>query len=83
MSDTLKKRRKLPDALPFGVFTREIEIITAVDFRKSPGDVLMQAQLGKTFVITKQGTPVAVLQQLPGETLVLQISRDGKVTYGR
>ena len=78
-----QKRRRLQEALPFGVFFRSIEVITAVDFRKSPGDVLMQAQLGKTFVITKQGTPVAVLQQLPGETLVLQISRDGKVTYGR
>ena len=37
------------------------ETITAMDFRKAPGDVLMQAQMGKTFKITKNGVIVAIL----------------------
>lgn len=35
--------------------------ITAMDFRKSPGDFLTQVQMGATFNITKNGHPVATL----------------------
>lgn len=37
------------------------ETITAMDFRKTPGDVLLQAQMGKVFNITKNGVIIAVL----------------------
>lgn len=37
------------------------EEISMMDFRKAPGDVLTQAMLGKVFVITRNGRPVATL----------------------
>jgi antitoxin (DNA-binding transcriptional repressor) of toxin-antitoxin stability system len=37
------------------------EEITVSDFRSRPGDVLMQVQMGRTFTITKNGKPVAVI----------------------
>lgn len=39
----------------------QTETITAMDFRRAPGDVLLQAQMGKTFTITKNGVAIAVL----------------------
>ena len=39
----------------------QTETITAMDFRRGPGDVLLQAQMGKIFHITKHGVTVAVL----------------------
>jgi prevent-host-death family protein len=41
--------------------TGKRETITAMDFRRTPGDILLQAQLGKVFEITKNGVVVAVL----------------------
>jgi len=41
----------------------ETETITAMDFRKAPGEVLTQVSLGKTFVITKNGRPIAVVSR--------------------
>lgn len=41
------------------------ETITAMDFRKHPGEVLASVVLGKAFVITKQGKPIAYLCQPP------------------
>jgi len=43
------------------ILTGQTETITAMDFRKGPGDVLLQAQLGKTFYITKHGVVIAEL----------------------
>ena len=37
------------------------ETITAMEFRRTPGDVLLQAQMGKVFEITIRGVIVAVL----------------------
>lgn len=39
----------------------ESETITAMDFRRTPGDILLQAQMGKTFNITKNGVIIATL----------------------
>ncbi len=41
--------------------TGQEETITAMDFRRTPGDVLLQAQMGKRFNITKNGVVIAVL----------------------
>ena len=41
--------------------TGQRETITAMDFRRAPGDVLLQAQMGKTFEITKHGVVIAIL----------------------
>jgi len=59
----------------------KFETITAMEFRRQPGEVLNSAQLGKVFLITKQGKPVAVLSGLPGEQLSMLINSAGKVTY--
>jgi len=42
-----------------------IETITAMDFRRSPGEVFMGVMLGKRFIITKQGKPVAMICGVP------------------
>jgi hypothetical protein len=47
------------------------ETITAMDFRRGPGDVLLQAQMGKVFSITKNGVVVAVLS--PPEMNALEL----------
>lgn len=59
----------------------KIETITAMDFRRQPGEILDSVALGKTFVITKQGKPCGVLQPLPGETLTIVVKRDGSMEY--
>lgn len=57
------------------------EEITAMDFRKSPGEVLDSVRLGKTFLITKQGKPMGVISPLPGKQLTIVINGDGSKTY--
>jgi antitoxin (DNA-binding transcriptional repressor) of toxin-antitoxin stability system len=59
----------------------KLETITAMDFRRSPGEILDSVQFGKTFVITKQGKPVALLTQLPGQTLTIVVDKHGKYSY--
>lgn len=44
------------------ILTGQHEIITAMDFRKSPGEVLLQVTLGKKFTITRNGKAVAVIK---------------------
>lgn len=41
----------------------ESEEITAVELRQHTGDVLEQAAMGKTFVVTKSGKPIATISQ--------------------
>ena len=60
----------------------QLETITAMDFRKNPGEVLDSVRFGKTFVITRQGKPCALLTQLPGQTLTIKVARDGSESYG-
>jgi antitoxin (DNA-binding transcriptional repressor) of toxin-antitoxin stability system len=52
----------------------QTETITAMDFRKAPGDVLLQAQMGKVFQITKNGVIVAVLS--PPELNALELGAE-------
>ena len=54
------KRTLLTDT---AILEDQSEEITATDFRKHPGDVLLQVQLGKTFTITKNGKAIAVLSR--------------------
>lgn len=53
------------------ILTGQIETITCMDFRKGPGDVLLQAQMGKTFNITKNGVVIAVLHAPEPDALEL------------
>ena len=59
----------------------EIEELSLMAFRKGPGDIIAQVQMGKVFLLTKQGKPVAVLSRPPGEELVKTINREGEVSY--
>lgn len=63
--------------------SQQFEVITAMDFRKQPGEVLDSVDLGKTFLITKAGRPVAVLSKPPGEQLSIVVDSKGKISYER
>lgn len=60
----------------------QIDHLTLMDFRTAPGDAIAQVQMGKVYVLTKAGKPVAVLSKLPGDRLTINIDPKGKVTYG-
>lgn len=62
-------------------FAGKLETITAMDFRKSPGEILDSVTFGKTFVVTKQGKPVALLTQLPGQVLAIHVDSKGNCSY--
>ena len=59
----------------------ELEVMPLQSFRKAPGDVFAQVQMGKVFVLTKQGKPMAVLSQPPGATLAMHIDKTGEWSY--
>ena len=63
--------------------SQQFETITAMDLRKQPGEVLDSVALGKTFLITKAGKPVAVLSKPPGETLAIVVDSKGKISFER
>lgn len=63
--------------------SQQFEVITAMDLRRQPGEVLDSVALGKTFVITKAGRPIAVLSKLPGETLAMKVNGKGEISYER
>ena len=50
-----------------GLLRGQSETISITDFRKSPGEVLTQVELGKTFTITRNGHAIAVIS-LPEPT---------------
>lgn len=56
------------------ILTGQEETITAMDFRRGPGDVLLQAQMGKVFNITRHGVVVAVLS--PPESSALELGAE-------
>lgn len=60
---------------------KRLEQITISDFRSRPGEVLQSVGLGKAFVITKAGKPIAVLSKVPGETLAQHVQKDGVVKF--
>ena len=60
----------------------QIETITAMDWRKMPGEILDQVILGKTYLVTRRGRVVAVIQRPPGETLTINVDSKGKLSYG-
>lgn len=53
------------------------EEITATQFRAMPGEVLKQVELGKRFIITRNGKQMAVLQKPQWNTDAV-VSPDGK-----
>lgn len=59
----------------------KVEQITLMELRQQPGEVFASVALGKAFVITKRGKPIAVISKLPGETLPMTIMEDGEISY--
>lgn len=59
----------------------KLEVISMMDLRKQPGEVMASVELGKTFVVERNGKPVAVISQLPGQSLTLVIGRNGEKSY--
>lgn len=59
----------------------KFESISVSELRKMPGEVLACVALGKTFLIVKNGKPIAVLSKPPGETLTVEVGPDGKINY--
>ncbi len=57
------------------------EEITLMDLRQHPGEVFASVALGKVFVVTKNGEPIAIISKPPGETLLMIFDEEGKVTY--
>ena len=51
--------------------TAERETISAMEFRRTPGDVLLQVQMGKVFEITVRGIVAAVLSAPESNALEL------------
>lgn len=61
---------------------RTMEQLTVQELREAPGDVLTQVYLGKVYLITRNGAPIAVLSPLPGEQLAIKYDGQGNVSYG-
>jgi antitoxin (DNA-binding transcriptional repressor) of toxin-antitoxin stability system len=59
----------------------QLETITMMELRKQPGEILDSVIFGKTFILTKQGKPCAVLTRLPGQTLSIIVDRKGNMSY--
>ena len=54
--------------------SNQTETITATDFRKSPGEVFLQVQLGKTYRLTRNGVVIAVIS--PPEPNALELASE-------
>lgn len=59
----------------------KFEEITVTEMRGRPGEVLASVGLGKTFLVTQRGKPVAVISKPPGTTLTMEVNRDGQMHY--
>ena len=58
----------------------QLEEISMMELRGNPGAILTETELGKMFVIKKNGNPIAVLSRLPGE-LIKVIGAKGEISY--
>jgi hypothetical protein len=59
----------------------EFEKITMMELRHHIGEIFLQVGLGKVYLLTRVGKPVAVLSKPPGETLITIIESDGTLNY--
>lgn len=73
-----KGMRRLKDEI---VLQSKFECITVSDLRAHPGEVLAYIELGKTYLVTRQGKAVAVMSKPPGETLTMTFDGTGKLDY--
>jgi len=59
----------------------KFEQITITELRARPGEVLSSIELGKTYLVTRQGKAVAVMSKPPGERLMMTVDSQGKMDY--
>jgi antitoxin (DNA-binding transcriptional repressor) of toxin-antitoxin stability system len=59
----------------------QFESITVSELRQRPGEILTCVELGKTFLITRQGREIAVLSLVPGQTLSITVESDGSLKH--
>lgn len=59
----------------------KFEVITLSDLRRLPGEIMQCVELGKTYLITRNGKAIAVLSKPPGETLTIAAGTDGTISY--
>lgn len=59
----------------------EFEKITMMELRRHIGEIFLQVGLGKVYLLTHAGKPVAVLSRPPGETLMIIVESDGTPNY--
>lgn len=61
------------------------EEITMMELRHRIGQIMLQVEMGKLFLLTygKGRKPVAVLSRPPGESLVTRVEPDGSLSYER
>lgn len=59
----------------------QIETITMMNLRSRPGEVFDSVALGKVYIVTKAGKPLAVLSRLPGEQLAIRVNGNGSKEY--
>lgn len=67
-----KKRKTIEDK---ALLKGQTERITMVQLREGPGDVITQIQMGKRFVLTRAGKPVAVMHK-PSAREILEFRHD-------
>lgn len=60
-----------------GMLHGEMETITVSEFRASPGDILTQVSLGKSFCIKRKGEIVAFLVHPTDADVVHEVHSDG------
>lgn len=58
-----------------------LETVTLTELRKTPGEVFASVALGKTFVVTLRGDPIAVISKPPGTQLSISIDKHGKERF--
>ena len=63
------------------ILVGEFEKITMMELRRYSGEVFLQIRLGKVYLLTHAGKPIAVLSRPPGETLSTIIESDGTSNY--
>ena len=61
--------------------TGQIESISMMELRSSPGDVIDQVALGKAYIIERNGKPKALLSRLPGISLTKLVDPKGRTYY--
>lgn len=59
----------------------EIETISMMALRRSPGVIMTAVECGKVFIISRAGKEIAVLCRVPGEQLTTEIDSVGNASY--